>query len=130
MRIFPKVTLDREEFWNNEKPECVTLFYNSSEEFWSTVNRSGTNGLCGNRTIWLKMLNPVTLLHELLHYPIRYFHRTSGDASIVLFCDFLTDCLDFVNGILRYKEWRKEIHEALEVVTVSWNDWLDWILCR
>jgi len=115
--MFPKVTRDINEFWKHEnrKPKAT---------------RDCVSGHCGDYTIWIRTSNPVTLLHELIHYPIRYLHRTTGDASLFLFCDFLTDCLDFVNGILRYKSWRKEVHEALEVVIVTWNDWLDWILCR
>lgn len=129
--MFPKVTLSREEFWNNEKPECE-YFYRSLEDYFDTRGK-GANGLCGHRTIWLRTLDPITLLHELIHYPIIRIHLKAmwfKTASVVLFLDFLHSLHDFINGVLRRKDWRLHIHESFLCVRNEFKDWIDWIRCR
>ena len=116
----PKVTYSLKEF---QKREGVQL---------RPIN-DRISGLCGDETIWIKTGSPVTLLHELVHYFIRRLHLKAikfKSASVVLFLDFLGDGHDFINRILRHRKWRGRVHEALDVVVESWNDWLDWVLCR
>jgi len=123
--IFPKVTRSLEEFWKNEL-KCIRR---TNEQ----IEKKKTVGLCGKYTIWVKTLDPITLLHELLHYPIKRIHlksRKFKSASIVLFLDFIVDVYEVVNGVLRYKYWRDRIHECINVLKSDFNDWLDWMLCR
>jgi len=130
MKVFPKVTFDREEFWNSEKPECE-MFYQSAKDFWSSVE--GAKGLCGHSTIWLESLSPITLLHELIHYPIVKIYLkaiTFKSPSIALFLDFLHALHDFINGVLRREDWKNHVHEAFHDVVAELNDFLDWVLRR
>lgn len=118
--MFPKVTRSIGEFWKHEGKKRKPV-------------RDGTYGLCGNKTIWVRTLSPITLLHEFVHYPIRQLHLKAikfKSPLIVMFLDFLTHLHDFVNGILRYKYWRDRVHECIEVLTLDVEDWLDWVLCR
>jgi len=119
--IFPKVTRSLNEFWFRER------------RYGYKKVTDDTKGLCGLHTIWIKTLNPITLLHELIHYPIRKIHFKAmkfNTASIILFLDIITNLLDFINGILRYKFWRENIHECINILKFDVNAWLDWVLCR
>lgn len=123
------MTTSKTEFWENEKPNSE--YFYTMNEFWNEMKSS--NGLCGHKTIWLRTLSPITLLHELIHYFITQIHIKAmkfRTPSLCFFLDFLTELYDFVNGIIRYKSWRENIHDALSCVKENWKDLWDWVLCR
>ena len=121
--IFPKVTKSLKEFYRLEdmKPRPLWKVY-------------GRHGFCGLESIWMFSSSPITLAHELGHFIINKLHYKAmgfNTASVVLFCDVLNDLWDFINGILRYKIWRRQVHAALDMyLKRSISDWLDWILRR
>lgn len=127
--MLPKITTDFKEFWTHEKN--AQLFYESIKELWD--EKKTRNGTCGETIIWLNTLSPLTILHELIHYPIVHLKIKAlsfRSPSITFFLSFLNTLHDFVNGVLRHKHWREHVHEAFAVVIEDWNEWLDWVLCR
>lgn len=116
MKFFPKVTTNLSEFFKLSKSK--------------PKDSDGINGYYARGIIWTRNLNPKTILHELIHHLTKFPHNHNLSCSLILFFDFLNDVHDLINGVIFYEGWRVDIHECIEVIKESWNDFLDWILCR
>lgn len=94
-----------------------------------------TFGVYKGNTIWYryncKPFNKiVTILHEIGHMTIDKC-LLEDYATLRLFEDFLDGTLDFINGILRYKEWRVATHENLRhYVKANFRHWWNWMRCK
>lgn len=115
--MLPKITADIHEYFRligkkeRKVPDRVLGYY------WKNV-------------IWTRKKNFRTILHELGHWILRKPYEHNLSASLILFCDFITEVYEFINGMLFYPKWRESIHKCLDEVEISFNDWLDWVLCR
>ena len=125
--FFPFVTTDWEEYrkrtdYRERKPEpriCGQYLYG---------------------VIWVKKLTPLTLGHELIHHFLRMIGNADGGTR--LFFDFINEIYEEVFGFVCHKTWRNQIRikyrgkstnqiwVQVEAIRESWNDWLDWQLCR
>jgi hypothetical protein len=118
-------------------------------EFWKLaikdghINEEPREGLYGEYlygVIWVKKLSPLTLGHEFIHHLFRLIGNSDGGTR--LFFDFLNCVYEEVFGFVCHKSWRNQkviqcdgkntsqIWMQLETILESWNDWLDWQLCR
>ena len=117
MKLFPKVTRDFNEYRK--------LSGSSLQKPSSTAK-----GYYYNNVIWIKDLEPLTLLHEFTHYIL----NNVGNTSFLM--RRLFDLVDFVQDsfyhYVRYKECRdletkqiiiKGIQEIIEDITT-------WITCK
>jgi hypothetical protein len=112
-----KVTLDLMKFFQLSGAEKRPVFFYM-------------NGLYANGIIWSRRRSFISIAHEVEHGILKKPYEWNMNASVILMFDFFNDVLDFINGILRYKAWRKNVHDCLGDVKLTWSDWLDWILCR
>ena len=94
----------------------------------SLILKDSIKGGYYNNTIWLRQKNPLTLFHELIHH----FFRSIGnhDGGTRLFFDFLNQIYESIWCFIRYSDWRKNCHLVLEDIKITWNDFLNWQLCR
>lgn len=94
------------------------------------LDLSQVNGLYSNNVIWVRTLNPLILFHEFIHHLI----GLSDDPWYIsprLFADFLQVCWDVIYfRLTRIRISKERSKEALRRLRESWNDWLDWVLCR
>jgi hypothetical protein len=88
------------------------------------------NGYCKDGYI-LYISSPITLFHELGHFYALGMQKYIDSGAVYLFLDFLQGVWEFINGVLRYKAWRNEVHKALNFYVLQlWSDFLDFELCR
>jgi len=96
---------------------------------------SWINGLYEGNTIWYRYRSKpfshiVTILHEIGHLIIRKC-LSENHATLLFFSEFLEGILDFINGVLRYQEWRVRIHECLQFyVKANFKFWWNWERCK
>jgi hypothetical protein len=128
-----KVTYDLQEFVERE---VVSIEFEKTFRTYRVSNRKYlTLGLCGESTIWCKYRNKpvshmVTIVHELIHFIIhKYVSENYG--SLALFRNLLDGILDFVNGNIRYQQWRRVIYRTFKnYIKIPFKDFMDWELCR
>ena len=116
-RIFPFVMTDLEEFKNYTKTDV------SIPEF--------VKGLYFKGIIWIRNIcSPYTLCHEFGHHI--FYSIGNYDGGTRLFFDFINVVYEEICGFIRYKNWRQKgyIWEQVDTIKESWNDFLDWQLCR
>jgi len=99
-----------------------------------------TFGVYKGNTIWYRyrpkpLSVTLTILHEIIHLIIdkslSVNHATLCLSTLCLFRDFLDGTLDFINGILRYREWRVSIHANLQYyVKANFRHWWTWVRCK
>jgi len=85
-------------------------------------------GYYNKGVVWTKENNASTLFHEFIHH----FFRSIGNhcGSTRLFFDFLNQIYESIWCMIKYPDWRCNSHLVFESIKDSWNDWLDWMLCR
>ena len=116
----PKVTYDMDEF---------IRLTGISEDEWNK-ELSWLYGLYRDGVIWVKPNFPLTLLHEFVHWVLDYPYRSLMTGSITLFFVFLNELWDLVQGVIFHREWRKDIHDQINGLRKTFNDFLDFALCR
>jgi len=117
LSLFPKVTRDFNEYRK--------LSGSSLQKPSSTAKGYYYNGI-----IWIKDLEPLTLLHEFTHYIL----NNVGNTSFLMrrffdLVDFIQDC--FFHYV-RYKEWRNlEVKQMIiEGIQEIIEDITTWIMCK
>ena len=121
--LFPKVTVDAIKYIQH----CL-----KKEE----VQEEYVDKVIGNRAasyfdnmVWLRKLNILSLLHEYIHHAIRTMFHYPDYGNLTLFSDFLDTVFDVIWGVVRYKDWRKHIWDAIEDIKETWNFFKDFVCC-
>lgn len=118
MRLIPKVTYDLKEY---------NLLANDND----TGSDPGfyIHGLYYNGVIWSRHPSFLTIFHELIHH----FNVSIGDidgGSFKLFMDFLDSLYDCMWSLTRFRGNREKVWHFVYYVRTTWNDFLDFYLCR
>ncbi len=112
--IFPKVTMDLQKYLKH------SLYRDSISP--------SLNGLYCDGLIWIRKKKPTTLFHEFVHHIFCSIGNHNGSTR--LFFDFCNLTFDFVHCTISHKNWRENIWQGIDVLQESWNDFLDFALCR
>lgn len=78
--------------------------------------------------IWLRKKSFRSIFHELIHHVFRSIGNHCGETR--LFFDFVNEVFENVSGFVNYGIWRRYFYYGVEDVIESWNDFLDFKLCR
>jgi len=119
--MFPKVTTDYKEYYRLCNGKCLGI-----REYPTPTAK----GYYSNSIIWVRQLKPITLFHEFIHHVLHSIGNRDGGTR--LFFDLIDDIQDTFYHSIRYKGWRSKRVKWIvkDIIKTSWNDWLDWMLCR